>query len=60
MMAQLKWRQQTAFDQIMASTNDVSSNPCKYFLDDAGGTEKTFICKNLTNVLKGQGKTILL
>jgi ATP-dependent DNA helicase PIF1 len=60
MVAQLNDRQRAAFEQIMASINDVDNIlPRQYFLDGPGGTGKTFLYNTIITVLQGQGKNVI-
>jgi hypothetical protein len=61
MLAQLNEGQRAAFDQIMASINDVDNvHPRLYFLDGPGGTGKTFLFNTIITVLQGQGKHVIV
>ena len=60
MMAQLNQGQRAAFDQIMASINDVNFVlPRQYFLDGPEGTGKTFLYNTPAHILEGQGKKVI-
>jgi hypothetical protein len=60
MVAQLNDGQRAAFEQIMASINDVDNIlPRQYFLDGPGGTGKTFLYNTIITVLQGQGKNVI-
>ena len=60
MLAKLNEGQRAAFNEIMASTEDVNNlHPRLFFLDGPGGTGKTFLYNTLITVLQGQGKSVV-
>jgi PIF1-like helicase len=60
MLAQLNEGQRTAFNEIMASVEDVNNlHPRLFFLDGPGGTGKMFLYNTLIAVLQGQGKSVV-
>ena len=60
-LAQLNEGQRAAFDQIMASINDVDNVLTQlYFLDGPRGTDKTFLYNTIITVLQGQVKNFIL
>jgi hypothetical protein len=58
MLAKHNDGQRAAFDQIMASIEDVDQTGL-FFLDCPGGTGKTFLYNTLITVLQGHGKSVV-
>ena len=60
MLSKLNEGQRAAFNEIMASIEDVNNmHPRLFFLDGPGGTGKTFLYNTLITVLQGQGKSVV-